>query len=155
PTNLPPLRADAPTLIVGRLKEEGPITYKIEGLLAGKEVRLEGTANVTDSDADNFFLVGMVEQWKTNKDQPAGTRAERVLAYAYEQTRLAQSELLAQAEWAMGQDKLEAAQSLFLQAKKLDPQNIEADAGLRVVEKLKTGAVTKDQLREQLAAQDK
>jgi tetratricopeptide (TPR) repeat protein len=155
PTTLPPLRGDAPTLIVGHLKAEGPVSYKLEGSVAGQEIRVEGTAAVTDSDPDNFFLVSMVEQWKNNKDQPAATRADRVLAYAYEQTKLAEGDLLAQAEWALGQDKLEAARGLFAQAKKLDPENVEADAGLKIVEKLKTGAINKEQLQEQLAAQDK
>jgi hypothetical protein len=154
PSTLPPIRSDAPTLVVGKMKEEGPINYKINGTVQGKEIRVEGTANVTDSDPDNFFLVSMVDQWKNNKEQPAATRADRVLAYAYEQTRLAQADLLAQAEWAMGQDKLEAAQGLFLQTKKLNPQNIEADAGLKIVDRLKSGAINKEKLREQLA-QDK
>src|SRR5205085_903797 len=80
PTSLPPLRADAPTLIVGKLKENKAITYTLEGTVAGQDVRLEPTTAITDSEADNFFLVSMVEQWRKAPDQPALFPAARALS---------------------------------------------------------------------------
>jgi hypothetical protein len=155
PTALPPLRGDAPTLVVGRLKSPTAVSYTLEGVVDGREVRLQANEPIADGGPDNFFLVSMVEQWKNGKDQPALTRADRVLAYAFEQGRLAREELLAQAEWALGQDKYEAAESLFKQARNLDPSALEADAGLKLIQQLKAGVVTKDQLRDQLAKEDK
>jgi hypothetical protein len=154
PTILPPLRGDAPTLVVGKIKGQ-TLSYILAGSVAGREVRLQNSENLGDAEPDNFFLVGMIEQWKKGKDQPALTRADRALAYAHEQSQLARADLITQAEWALGQEKLEVAQNLFEQAKKLDPKDVEADAGLKVVEKLRSGLLKKQQLKDMLAKQDK
>src|SRR5579871_619015 len=130
PTVLPPLRADAPTLVVGHLKSGQTITYSVEGTVAGRPIHIQGSDAIPDAEPDNFFLVSMVEQWKNSSDQPALNRADRTLAYAYQQGQLARTGLIDQAEWAMGQNNLEAAHNLFEQVKRLDPQDVEADAGL-------------------------
>ena len=100
------------------------------------------TEPVAEDEKDNFFLVSIVEQWKRadNKEMPPLIQADRALALAYEQNRLAKNEFLAQAEWALADDKLEAAAGLFDAARKLDPNDVEAQAGLRVVNKLKEGS---------------
>jgi Mg-chelatase subunit ChlD/tetratricopeptide (TPR) repeat protein len=152
PTVLPPLRGDAPTLVVGRLKSGQTITYSVEGTVASRDARIQGSEAIPDSEPDNFFLVSMLEQWQHSKDQPALNRADRTLAYAYQQGQLARAGLLDQAEWAVGQNKLEAAQNLFQQIKKLDPHDIEADAGLKWVQQLRAGTVKKDQLKPQLGS---
>lgn len=154
PTVLPPLRADAPTLAVGHLKAGQNISYTVEGTVAGRTVRIQGSEAIPDAEPDNFFLVSMVEQWKNSKDQPALNRADRTLAYAYQQGQLARTDLLDQAEWALGQNKLEAAQHLFQQVKKLDPQDVEAEAGLKLVDKLRAGILKKEQLAAQLNKTD-
>src|SRR5260370_10130322 len=121
---------------------------------------MKGSEAVAVAEPDNFFLVGMVQQWKNAKDQPALTRADRALAYAFEQSQLARADLLAGAEWALGealgrknlaQDKLDAANNLFEKAQKLDPNDLEADAGLKLVQKLKKGLLKKEQLEKQLS----
>jgi tetratricopeptide (TPR) repeat protein len=155
PTTLPPLRADAPTLVVGKLNDSKSLTYTLEGTVAGTEVRLQPVEAIGESEADNFFLVGMVEQWKNARDEPSPYRADRVLAYAYEQSQLVRADLIAQAEWALGQDKLDVALELFDKAKKLDPQDAEADAGMKIVQRLKAGKIKKDELKELLAKEDK
>jgi hypothetical protein len=156
PTKIPPVRADVPTLIIGRLKSAcAALGYTLEGVVAGREVRLESSESVSESEPDNFFLVSMAEQWKHGKDQPALTRADRALAYAHQQSQLVRADLLAQAEWALGRDKLAAAETLFQQAKKLDPQDVEAEAGLKIVEKLRAGTIKKQELQAQLAKDDK
>ena len=155
PAVLPPLRADAPTLVVGRLKAGDAIRYTLEGTVADRDVQVKDSVAVTAAEADNFFLIGMVEQWKGGKDQPALIRADRALAYAFEQTQLVHADLLDQAGLALQENKLDAASDLFQKAKKLDPADVEADAGLKVVQKLKAGVLTKEQLRDQLARADK
>jgi hypothetical protein len=154
PTRLPPLRADAPTLVVGKIKPCASLKYAVEGEVAGKPVQFEMTDPVTEPAPENFFLAGMVSQWKNGKDQPALLRADRALALAEKQNQLARADLLAQAQWALGDDKLDAAKNLFNQVKQLDPQDVEADAGLKVVEKLRTGALKKDQLKDLVVKAD-
>jgi hypothetical protein len=151
PTVLPPLRGDAPTLVAGRVASGQTITYSVEGTVAGREVRIQGSEAIPEPEPDNFFLLSMIEQWKNSKDQPALSRADRTLAYSYQQGQLARTGLLDEAEWALGQNKLEAAQALFQQVKKLDPQDVEADAGLKLVDKLKAGTLKKEQLKAELA----
>jgi hypothetical protein len=155
PTKLPPLRGDAPTLVVGKIKPDAALSYTLEGSLAGKDVKFENTEPLPASEPDNFFLVGIQEQWKKGKDQPALARSDRALALAYEQNKLARDDLVVQAEWALEQDKLEAAHNLFEQAQKLDPLNVEAAAGLKVINQFKSGTLTKAKLREELARGDK
>lgn len=150
PAKLPPLRSDAPTLLVGRVKPNKTIGYTIEGTVAGKTVHVQRTDDLPEPEADNFFLVSMLEQWKKAKDQPALMRADRALAYAQEINELARDELLGQAQMALMLDKVDAAGRLFEQARKVDPSDVEAAGGLKLVGMLKDGKVTKDQLRKQM-----
>ena len=101
PGKLPPLRADAPTLLMGRVKPGKSLGYEIEGAVAGKTVRVAKSETLPEPEADNFFLVSMLEQWKKAKDQPALMRADRALAYAQEINQLARDELLGQAQMAL------------------------------------------------------
>lgn len=150
PTRLPPLRSDAPTLVVGRYNPCEKVRANLEGAVAGQVVRVQLTQTVPTPETENFFLSNVVYQWARAKDQPALARAERVLAFAYENTQLARSELLAQAQWALALDNLDAATNLFQQAQKLDPTDPEAMGGLKLIEGLRNGTLTKDKLRAQL-----
>ena len=130
PTVLPPLRGNskdadgkvltAPTLVVGRIKagRAGGVNPPIlgctlTGVAAGNEVRLEFSAKLSSSEADNFFLAGMVQQWRDAKDRPALLRGDRTLSVAYEQNVLAREELIAQAEWALEKNELDVAKLLY------------------------------------------
>src|SRR5262245_61768717 len=53
PTRLPPLRADAPTLVVGRLKGGAQVGYRVTGTVAGKDREAAQTLNVPEPEADN------------------------------------------------------------------------------------------------------
>ncbi|HXG09183.1 MAG TPA: VWA domain-containing protein [Gemmataceae bacterium] len=152
PAKLPPLRADAPTLVVGKIKNSArSITYTIEGTAAGKPVKVTKTESLPEPDLDNFFLVGMISQWRQAKDEPALIRADRALAFALQQNQLARADLLTQANWALAQNKLDAAWRLYDQARQLDPHDVEAAAGLDVVRKLREGQLTREQIEKQLA----
>src|SRR5262249_24766428 len=155
PTNPPPIRGDAPTLVLGRLKSSTNLSYNLSGSVSGRDMQVQGTETVPDPELDNFFLVGMVEQWKNSKDQPALTRADRALADAHTRSLFARDELIAQAELAMGNDKLDTAKTLFEQAKRLDPNDMEAKGGLKIIDALKGGFIKKDELKAQLAKEDK
>ncbi len=149
PTKLPPLRADAPTLVVGTLKKTDGLAYTLEGSSGGRPVRVEKKEVVADPEPLHFFLVNMVEQWRNGKEHAALTRADRALSFAYEQSQLTRADLLAKAEWALASFQVEAAHDLFEQVRRLDPADVEAAAGLKVVGKLKDGSLKPDQLHEQ------
>jgi tetratricopeptide (TPR) repeat protein len=155
PTVLPPVRSDTPTLVVGKLKETNAISYTLEGTLGGQDLRLEPSLPTHEAEADNFFLVGVVEQWKKAPDQPAAFPGDLVLDRALTQSQLAREDLIAQAEWALGQDRLDVALDLFQKAKQIDPQDVEAGAGIKVVERLKAGKLSKEEMKKQLAEADK
>src|SRR5262249_39817166 len=82
PTKLPPIRGDSPTLVVGKMKQAAKLDYSIEGTLLGKKVTIPASEVVPAAEIDNFFLVGMVEQWKAanNKEAASPFRADRALA---------------------------------------------------------------------------
>jgi hypothetical protein len=154
PTKLPPVRSDAPTLVVGRLSSASDIAYALSGSVAGRDVKMQASEVLTDSLPDNYFLVGLVEQWKNKKDQPALTRADRALDDAQVRARMARNELIAQASLALDSNRLDVAKVLFDQVKKLDPTDVEATAGSKVVDKLKGGFIKKDELKAMLAKED-
>lgn len=164
PTQMPPLRSDGSTLVLGRfLKSEKALDYRLQGTVAGQPVSVSMNEPVVAPESDNFFLVGIYDQWKTAKDQPAMMQADRTLAYAYELNRMTCEELLAQADLVLQPKteaeakaarvspvKLEAAAKLYEQIKKIDPNSLEADGGLKLIDGLRQGKITKDQLRDQI-----
>ena len=153
PTRLPPLRGDAPTLVAGLLKPGAKtVGVTAEGSIAGQRYTVTVSEAVPAADATNYFLVGLVRQWQSaDRTAPALVRADRSLALAYEQTRLARDELLTQANWALSQNQLDAAGKLFEAAGKFDPTDNEPKSGLKVVARLKDGEITREQLRQQLS----
>ncbi|HZZ78015.1 MAG TPA: hypothetical protein VFE62_05835 [Gemmataceae bacterium] len=153
PTVLPPLRGDTPTLVVGRMKKVNKsIDYTITGTVAGKrgQVAIKANEVVLPHNLENYFLVGMIEQWAKAKETPAILRADRALTIAYEQTRLQHLEYLEGAQMALEDGKLDAAHRLFKQVQTLAPDDGQAAAGLNIVDRLKDGTLTKDKIRKEL-----
>jgi len=152
PTRFPPLRGDSPTLVVGRLNDGKAITYTVKGEVHGIKdpVTVTQEEKIQEPELDNFFLISMVDQWKNAKSQPALVRADRALALAYEQNRLQHQELLLSAEAAVQKNDFEAAGKLFEKVKQLAPHAKEADAGIKLVNNLRTGRVTREMIRRHL-----
>ena len=72
PSKMPPLRRDAPTLVLGKLPAGlKTMEVKLSGKVAGKEISDSKTFKVPAADIEHFFLVGIYDQWKSRKDQPA------------------------------------------------------------------------------------
>ncbi len=94
-------------------------------------------------------------QWREQKDRPAILAADRALAFAAEQHELAREDLLAKAYWALDDDQLAPAAKLFKQASELDPGCQEARAGLEMVQQIRDGKLSKEQLFEQLKREHK
>jgi tetratricopeptide (TPR) repeat protein len=152
PTRLPPLRADTPTLVVGKMKPAPTLTVTLQGSIdgqAGKVVK-QVSAAVPDPEPDNYFLVSLVEQWSRAREQPALIRADRALAFAFEANRLALDELVEGAGLAVHQGDLDAAAGLYARALELAPHDAGARAGARLVEGLKSGKVDRKALLDQL-----
>jgi len=148
PANLPPLRTDVPTLVVGRIKEKGKLSCSITGIVnRSREVKLELTEELPGSEPDNFFLATMLQQWRQRKEQPAILQADRALAFTYEHNVLAREELLAQADMALEKNELAAAQKLYEQALQLDPDSVDAKSGQFIVRRIRDGKLTREDLR--------
>ena len=100
PTRLPPLRGDAPTLVLCKLAPGvAKFDYGVAGKAGGRDVRFTASEAVPAPEADNFFLVNVAAQWREQKDRPAILAADRALAFAAEQHELAREDLLAKAYW--------------------------------------------------------
>ena len=150
PTKLPPVRGDAPTLVVGKFAKPGAkLDYTVKGAQAGRDVKITTTENVPAAEIDNFFLIGMVDQWKVadRKEAASPFRADRALAMSQMRSTLQRDEFVAQGHWAIELDRFDVAAQLFAAARKIDPADADADAGARIVDKLRNGLLTKDQLK--------
>jgi tetratricopeptide (TPR) repeat protein len=152
PTKLPPLRSESPTLLVGKFVGAAPekIEATVDGKVVDKAVSFSVKETVPAPEIDNYFLATAIhDQWHQSsfKEAPAMIRSDRALALAFEQSRLAVEELLTQGEWALGSGQTDVAKNLFVAVSKLDSNNAEAQAGLKVVEKIKKGDLTREQLR--------
>ncbi|MBX9622470.1 MAG: VWA domain-containing protein, partial [Gemmataceae bacterium] len=155
PSKLPPLRADKPTLVLGKLaKPAGRVTLNATGTTARKPVTLALGQDLPAPQKDHFFLNLMLDQWRgaAVKEAPAVLQADRALALASTQVKLYRDEFLTQATWAVTMDKLDEAAKLYEAAVKIDPTDIEAGSGLALVRKMKAGVLSKADLEKTLKA---
>jgi len=154
PSRLPPLRTDRPTLVLGQLKQEVPaLTATIIGRVGEEKVTIDLAERIPEAKSENFFLHAMLQQWRSaaNKDAPALLAADRALAMACAQFTLYRDEYLAQGVWAISSDKLDHAEKLFLAAAQIDPESVDAQAGVRVVRKMRQGELSREKLQKVLA----
>jgi len=156
PTKLPPLRPDVPTLVVGKLKKPGArLAYDLTGKVGENKVSVRVSEEVLEPEVENYFLVNMVEQWRARKDRPALLQADRALAYAFDRNQMARADLIAQGEWAIEKNKFDVAQRLFEQALKADPTSERAKNGVKLIEDLRSGKKTLDDVKKMIEAQKK
>ena len=146
---LPPLRGDAPTLVLGKLKAPvATLSCAVKGTVAGRPVSASVAHEVPEPDLGHFFLASMVKQWQADRAQPAMIRADRALAFAQQQNQMERAELMAQGEFALGEDKFDVAARLFERALQVEPGNGEAKAMSELARDLRDGRLTKQQLEE-------
>ena len=158
PNKLPPLRADRATLVVGTLHgEAASVSAKIEGTTANGNHTVLLAERLPVADADNYFLHAVLEQWKTApaKDAPAILAADRALALASQQFRLFREEFLSQAVFAITSARLDHAEKLYEAALKIDPTSAEANSGMQVVARMRSGQMTPDKLRAEVQNTEK
>ena len=156
PTKLPPLRADRPTLVMGKIARPaaGSLTLAVNGTVANRPVTLDLSEKLPAPQIDHYFLNLMLHQWRDapHKDAPAMLQSDRALALASTQIKLYRDEFLVQAVWAINQSQWDDAVRLFEAARKIDPNDKEAQAGLNLIEKLKSGQITRAELEKKIAA---
>ena len=153
PATLPPLRSDSPTLVVGRMdKNVKELAHTITGIQAGRkgEITVTATEQLLPADLDNFFLVGMIDQWNKAREYPAVLRANRALMIAYEDTRLAYQNMTDEAGLALEQGQNGAARKIFEQIRRLAPHDNGAAAGIKIIDKLEDGSLTPEALTKEL-----
>jgi hypothetical protein len=155
PTKLPPLRPDVPTLVVGRFadapaKEETRFDYTLTGKVNGAPTRIAISEKMPQPDDDNYFLINMLDQWRAQKDRPALLQADRALDFAFQSNQLARADLVIQAEWALEKKEIDAAARLYQRALEADPTSARARAGLKLVEDLRSGKKSMDDLKDWL-----
>jgi tetratricopeptide (TPR) repeat protein len=154
PTKMPPLRADRTTLVMGKFaRAAGAVTLSVNGTVAGRPVALNLSEKVPAPRVEHFFLNAMVEQWRgaPHKEAPAMLQSDRALAMASTQVKLYKDEFLVQAVWAVTMSQWDDAAKLYKAAQKLDPNDKEAAAGLAMIDKLKTGKLTRDEIKKKFA----
>ncbi len=158
PNRLPPLRADRGTLVLGKLP--GPVanlTLKIDGRVGDKKTSIDLAERLPAASVDHFFLSAMLDQWMSagSKDAPVILAADRALAMAGEQFRLFRDEFVELGMKAISADRFDHAEKLFQAAVKIDPSNAEAIVGTKVVAQLRSGATTKEKLKERVNRNEK
>jgi tetratricopeptide (TPR) repeat protein len=154
PTKLPPLRADRPTLVMGKVAKPAAtkVSATVKGLVNGREVALSLEQALPAPRVDHFFLNLMLSQWRgaPHKDAPAMLQSDRALALASTQVRLYRNEFLTQAVWAVSVDRLDEAEKLYAAALKVDPTDREAASGSALVAQMKAGRITKADLHKKV-----
>jgi tetratricopeptide (TPR) repeat protein len=156
PTRLPPLRADKPTLVMGKLARPAAaaVSLTVNGVVTTRPVTLNLSEKLPAPQLDHFFLNMMLDQWRgaPHREAPAMLQSDRALALASTQVKLYKDEFLVQAVWAVTMDRYEDAAKLYGAARRIDPNDKEAAAGLALLEKMKSGKVTRDDLKQKISA---
>ncbi len=151
PTRLPPLRADRGTLVVGKIGQPAAaaIHLQVKGYVGRREVHKELSVALPPPQHDHYFLNLMVEQWQStpHKHAPAMLQSDRALALASAQVKLYREEYLTQAAWAINLQRWDDAAHLFRMIQKLDPQDREAEVGLKLLEQFRAGRLTLQELQ--------
>jgi tetratricopeptide (TPR) repeat protein len=158
PGQLPPLRADRTTLVVGTLSAEtASLNLKVDGTVSGRQTSMTLTESLPAAQSENYFVSAMLEQWRSapTADAPVVLSADRALAMASEQFRLYRDEFLVLAIDAITANRLDHAEKLFAAAANIDPDAVEAKAGVKLIAKLRSGEVSKDQLKKQVGEDEK
>ena len=151
PSRLPPLRGDAPTLLVGSIVPGSrQIELSIDGSSRGVDSRLAIKHVTPPHEIENFFLGRMVSDWRDSKDLPSMVQADRALALAAAQGRLDREETLAKGNFALSIGRPEVAGRFFNEARRIDPSNIEAVQGLTLARKVADGSMPRQELMKTL-----
>jgi len=136
PREIPPLRNDGTTLVVGdgNLNDRVPLT--ITGTRDGVPATIQLTGSAKSS-PDHRYLRPLVDRWKEEPMLAANLSATQVLMEARSLLQAKTELWTAQGEAALAERKLDQAREHFTAALAWEPNNPEAEAGLKATNKLK------------------
>jgi von Willebrand factor type A domain len=150
PAKLPPIRTDAPTLVVGKMKPLAKLNFTVKGTVEGKPFAQTKELPVPAAELDHYFLASVIKQWEADKDHPALIRGDHALAFAATQNEGARGDLLMQGRLAIQAGRLDLAERLLTQADELDPAHAETKAMLGLLRDLRDGKVTREEIRDKI-----
>lgn len=127
PKQLPPLRADRDTILIGVGKADGPFDVSLEGDVAGASTELAWNVQPGESNQDNAYLSRLVNEAR-NDDGLAlptlGTPGLNEIRRVYDaQVR----DLNALGEQAVASGRFDQAERLAAAAQEIDPNNPETE----------------------------
>lgn len=136
PDQLPPLRNDGTTLVVG----EGTVDPGVRLTITGTRDRVPATIQTVvraESSPEFRYLRPLVDRWKQEPMLAANLSAANVLNEARTLLQAKTEFWTAQGEAALAERRLDEAKNHFTAALQWDPNNPEAEAGLKATNKLK------------------
>lgn len=150
PTNVPPLRADRDTVILGK----GPVAESLQIVASAKgDARsLKWTVKPAAVQSGNTFLAGLwsvAEQSSGLGISVAGTDMLNIARQEYEQQVL---QLVGAGRAAVATRNLNQAEQIAWTIRQLDPANVEADTILTASQKVKAGQIRLARLQTEEAA---
>ncbi|QDU63536.1 hypothetical protein Pan216_44160 [Planctomycetes bacterium Pan216] len=138
PQQLPPLRRDRRTLLMGRWKTSDRMSLHLKGFRGSKPLSMALEVTPVE-EKDGAHLKDLHYRWLSQSKKPALRDAEVNLAIAKAQTGVRLQTVLAGAKAALATRDLDVAKKLYQQALHFEPDNMEAGAGLRAVQRLEQG----------------
>ena len=143
PTKLPPLRADASSLVVGQMavadSGESPCKFAARRWRANAPVYWQAKLPVPTPELDHFFLLSLFEQWRKAADRPPSSWRSGPGARGRTDEEDQSRGTARRRQLAVKDHRYDDALRAFQQARMLAPHDPEADAGMRLAQKLKKG----------------
>ena len=135
PSELPPIRNDRSTLVVGEGAYAKNVAVKLEGTRDGEAMSISLTAAAKPS-PENRYLRPLVDRWSQRPALSANVDAAVALRQSRELLEANTEVWTAQAKAALAERRLDDANALFSAALTWEPNNPEAEAGLHATQKL-------------------
>lgn len=139
PKIVPPLRSESTTLLAGRWTPAEVVTVKITGERDGEAVEREWKIAPNPSPVEPAYLADLVERWSAKPDWPAMHDARTTLVRARALVATQSEAYAAQAQAALADRRLDAADAFYQIVLAWEPDSLEAAVGLKAVASLKQG----------------
>jgi hypothetical protein len=128
PAQLPPLRGDRDTIVIGRMKEAAAATVQVQLQSQGKKLQFTWTATPEKSNPDFAFLPKLVNQAQRDKGATLTTLGSAGLRDAARVVMRSADDLADLGEKALAMGNVEGAKRVAEEALRRDPENPKARA---------------------------
>jgi hypothetical protein len=145
PKQVPPLRSDRDTVLIGKLEKDGSaktIDVAISGKSCGKDVRLAWTVPVGDSNEDFAFLTELVDSAKGNDGVGLATVGTAGLNESRRLMNVAVEEISKLGSQAVATGNIDTAEQLANEALRRDPNDPTARTVKKAVQKQRAAHVS-------------